>query len=268
MTHNVLERNNVNIFGHGSQTIVFAHGFGCDQAMWRLVVPRFEERYRIVLFDYVGSGKSRLDAYDPAKYGDLNGYAQDVLDVMEALELRDVIFVGHSVSGMIGMLASIREPRYFERIVMLGPSPRYMNDLPDYYGGFDKRDIDELLAMMQMNFIGWASYLAPIVMQNAERTELAAELEEAFCSRDPQIARQFAEVTFMSDCRLSLQQSEVPTLIVQCADDSISPAEVGEYLHDHLKNSKLERMSARGHYPHLSHPEETARVIHAYLAGA
>jgi len=266
MTVDVLVRNNVKVFGTGSQTIVFAHGFGCDQDMWRYIVPSFEGNYRIVLFDYVGSGRSTINDYDPSKYNDLQGYAQDVLEVMEALDLRDTIFVGHSVSSMIGMLASIRSPHYFNHIVMLGPSPRYMNDLPDYYGGFDKNDIEELLTMMQMNFVGWASYLAPIVMQNADRKELAEELEKSFCSRDPHIARQFAEVTFMSDCRISLQDATIPTLILQCSDDSIAPVEVGDYLHAHLKNSRLRQMSAKGHYPHLSHPEETSQFIKEYLA--
>ncbi|MBM7567552.1 alpha/beta fold hydrolase [Paenibacillus sacheonensis] len=268
MNIDVLARNNVNVFGSGSQTIVFAHGFGCDQEMWRLMVPGFVDHYRIVLFDYVGSGQSRIGDYDAAKYNSLHGYAQDVLDVMETLELRDAIFVGHSVSSMIGMLASIRDPKFFDRIVMLGPSPRYMNDPPAYYGGFDKQDIDELLTMMQLNFVGWASYLAPIVMQNADRKELTEELERSFCSRDPHIARQFAEVTFRSDCRASLPQATVPSLILQCADDSISPFEVGDYLHARLQNSWLERMTARGHYPHLSHPEETTRLIKSYLARA
>lgn len=159
MTVDILQRNNVKVIGTGSQTIVFAHGFGCDQDMWRYIVPSFIDNYQIVLFDYVGSGDSQIKYYDSKKYSDLQGYAQDVLDIMEALDLRNTIFVGHSVSSMIGMLASIRSPQYFERIVMLGPSPRYVNDLPSYYGGFDKSDIDELLDMMQMNFIGWASYL-------------------------------------------------------------------------------------------------------------
>jgi len=268
MTVDVLVRNNVKVLGTGSQTIVFAHGFGCDQDMWRYIVPSFEDNYRIVLFDYVGSGRSTINDYDPNKYNELDGYAQDVLEVMEALDLSETIFVGHSVSGMIGMLASIRCPQYFKHIIMLGPSPRYMNDLPDYYGGFDKSDIEELLTMMQMNFVGWASYLAPIVMQNADRTELAEELEKSFCSRDPHIARQFAEVTFMSDCRTSLQNATVPTLILQCSDDSIAPVEVGDYLHAHLKNSSLRHMSAKGHYPHLSHPEETSQFIKEYLASA
>jgi len=268
MTIDIQIRNNVKIFGNGEQPIVFAHGFGCDQEMWRYIVPSFEEDYRVVLFDYVGSGESQLAYYNRDKYNSLQGYADDVIDIMETLNLQNAIFVGHSVSGMIGMLASIREPEYFERIVMLGPSPRYMNDLPDYYGGFEKHEIKELLNMMEMNFIGWASYLAPIVMQNADRKELSEELEKSFCSRDPHIARQFAEVTFMSDCREDLVEASVPSLILQCADDSIAPVEVGDYLHAHLKNSTLQQMCARGHYPHLSHPEETTRLIKQYLASA
>ncbi|MBE7682330.1 MULTISPECIES: alpha/beta fold hydrolase [Paenibacillus] len=268
MTVDVLVRNNVKVFGSGSRTMVFAHGFGCDQDMWRYIVPGFSENYQIVLFDYVGSGQSQINYYDAHKYSDLRGYATDVLEIMEALQLRDAIFVGHSVSSMIGMLASIQAPQYFKSIVMLGPSPRYVNDLPNYYGGFDRRDIDELLEMMQLNFIGWASYLAPIVMQNAERKELTDELEKSFCSRDPHIARQFAEVTFLSDCREELEQVSVPTLILQCSDDSIAPVEVGDYLHAHLKNSMLQQMTAKGHYPHLSQPEETIRLIKNYLTSA
>ncbi|MDN8588448.1 alpha/beta hydrolase [Chryseobacterium mucoviscidosis] len=265
MTVDVLVRNNVKVLGTGGQTIVFAHGFGCDQDMWRYIVPSFMDNYRVVLFDYVGSGQSQIDYYDADKYSSLQGYAQDVLEIMEALNLRDVVFVGHSVSSMIGMLASIQAAEYFRRIVMLGPSPRYVNDLPNYYGGFDRRDIDELLEMMQMNFVGWASYLAPIVMQNPERKELTVELEKSFCSRDPHIARQFAEVTFFSDCRDDLERASVPTLILQCSDDSIAPVEVGDYLHAHLKNSRLLQMTAKGHYPHLSQPEETSRFIKDYL---
>lgn len=268
MTMDVLVRNNVKVLGSGSQTIVFAHGFGCDQDMWRYIVPSFTENYRVVLFDYVGSGESQINYYDAVKYSNLQGYAQDVLEIMEALQLRDTIFVGHSVSSMIGMLASIQNPQYFKQIVMLGPSPRYVNDLPNYYGGFDRNDIDELLEMMQMNFIGWASYLAPIVMNNPERKELTEELEKSFCSRKPHIARQFAEVTFLSDCRIELERATVPTLILQCSDDSIAPVEVGDYLHAHLKNSRLQQMTAKGHYPHLSQPEETIRMIKDYLTSA
>ncbi|MFC5703298.1 alpha/beta fold hydrolase [Cohnella faecalis] len=265
MTIDILERNNVKILGNGTKPIVFAHGFGCDQDMWRYIVPNFESDYRVILFDYVGSGKSQLDHYDANKYNDLQGYAQDVLEIMDALELRNAIFVGHSVSSMIGLLASNRDSKYFERIVMLGPSPRYINDLPDYYGGFNRNEIDELLTMMQMNFIGWASYLAPIAMQNSERQDLTDELEKSFCSRDPHIARQFAEVTFLSDCRGDLPFAPVPSLILQCSDDSIAPIEVGNYLHAHLKDSTLQLMNAKGHYPQLSHPEETTALIKNYL---
>ncbi|MGO4109484.1 alpha/beta fold hydrolase [Paenibacillus sp. YAF4_2] len=266
MNTDILTRNNVKVFGQGKQTIVFAHGFGCDQDMWRYMVPFFQKDYRIVLFDYVGSGSSQINYYNSDKYNRLEGYAEDVLDIMDTLQMEDAIFVGHSVSGMIGMLASIRESKYFERIIMLGASPRYVNDLPDYYGGFHRDEINELLQMMQMNFIGWASYLAPIVMQNDNRKELSNELEKSFCSRDPHIARQFAEVTFLSDYREELEHSSIPTLILQCSDDSISPPEVGDYLHAHLRNSTLRQMQATGHYPHLSHPEETTKYIKDYLA--
>ncbi|WP_256761690.1 alpha/beta fold hydrolase [Cohnella sp. WQ 127256] len=268
MATNIIARNNVKVFGKGEQPIVFAHGFGCDQEMWRYVTPEFEENYRVILFDYVGSGESSLNDYDPVRYGHLNGYAQDVLEIAEALELRNAIFVGHSVSGMIGMLASIVNSDYFDHLIMLGPSPCYLNELPEYYGGFDRKDIQELLTMMEMNFTGWASYLAPIVMNNPERMELSDELEQSFCSRDPVIARQFAEVTFYSDCRRELNKASVPSLILQCSDDSIAPKEVGDYLHEHLKNSTLQLMQAKGHYPHLSHPEETSQLIKEYLTSA
>ncbi|QJD88209.1 alpha/beta fold hydrolase [Cohnella herbarum] len=265
MNKSILSRNNVTIVGKGERPMVFAHGFGCDQEMWRHVAPAFEEDYKVILFDYVGSGKSNLNDYDPGRYGHLNGYAQDVLEIAESLDLRDAVFVGHSVSGMIGTLASIRNSDYFGQLIMLGPSPRYLNDLPDYLGGFDRNDILELLTMMEMNFTGWASYLAPIVMNNPERGELAVELERTFCSRDPAIARQFAEVTFFSDCREQLEKVTVPSLILQCSEDSIAPKEVGDYLHAHLKNSTLKLMRAKGHYPHLSHPEETVQLITEYL---
>jgi sigma-B regulation protein RsbQ len=265
MTKNILTRNNVRITGKGERPMIFAHGFGCDQEMWRYVAPAFEEDYRVILFDYVGSGKSNLNDYDPNRYGRLNGYAKDVLEIAEALDLRDAVFVGHSVSGMIGTLASISESDYFGQLIMLGPSPCYLNDVPDYYGGFDRKDIQELLTMMEMNFAGWASYLAPIVMNNPERGELADELEKTFCSRDPVIARQFAEVTFFSDCRDELSKVTVPSLILQCSEDSIAPKEVGDYLHAHLKLSTLKLMRAKGHYPHLSHPEETTHLMKAYL---
>jgi len=266
MTNAISLRNNVKISGEGNRPIVFAHGFGCDQTMWRYVAPEFEKDYKVVMFDYVGSGRSDQDAYSADRYGTLDGYAQDVLEIAEELALRDAIFVGHSVSGMIGTLASIARPELFGRMVMIGSSPRYLNDLPDYYGGFDESDIRGLLGMMEMNFMGWAGYLAPLALNNPNRSDLSDELERSFSSREPEIARQFAEATFFLDCREQLPRVTVPSLILQCAEDSIAPREVGEYLHSHLGNSTLTPMQAKGHYPHLSHPEETTRLIKAYLA--
>ncbi len=245
--------------------MIFAHGFGCDQNMWRFVTPAFEDDYRIVLFDYVGSGRSDLRAYSPERYGDLNGYAQDVLDVCAELELTDVIFVGHSVSGVIGMLASIREPERFDRLILVGPSPCYFNDPPAYRGGFERADIEGLLETMEKNYIGWANFLAPAIMKNPDRPELAEELEASFCSTDPVIARRFAEATFFADNRADLARVRVPSLIMQCSEDMIAPNEVGEYVHRELPGSTLRVMRATGHCPHMSHPEETIEVIREYL---
>lgn len=266
MTQNILVRNNVRVFGKGTQPMMFAHGFGCDQNMWRFVTPAFEEDYQIVLFDYVGSGKSDLHAYDPGRYGDLNGYAQDVLDICAALELTDLIYVGHSVSSVIGMLASIQEPARFERLILIGPSPCYINDPPAYIGGFERADIEGLLDVMEKNYIGWANFLAPVVMKNQERPELTRELEESFCSTDPKIARRFAEATFFSDNRSDVPKVKTPSLIMQCSEDAIAPLEVGEYLQRHLPQSTLRIMKATGHCPHMSHPEETLQIIKEYLA--
>jgi sigma-B regulation protein RsbQ len=265
MSEDILKRNNVKVSGRGRRPLLFAHGFGCDQNMWRFVAPAFEEEYRVVLFDYVGSGRSDLSAYDPEKYSSLAGYAEDVLDVCHALALRGVVFVGHSVSSVIGMLASIREPELFARLVLIGPSPCYVNCPPDYHGGFERADIEGLLDLMDKNYIGWASFLAPVVAKNPERPEVARELEESFCSTDPRVMRRFAEATFLADNRKDLASVRVPALIMQCAEDSIAPAAVGEYLSRHLRGSRLRQLAATGHCPHMSHPEETVRVIKEYL---
>ena len=261
----VLVRNNVKVTGKGDKTIVFAHGFGCDQSMWRYIVPFFEGNYRVVLFDYVGSGNSDLTAYDFEKYSTLHGYVQDILDVIEALDLKEVIFIGHSVSSMIGMLATIERPDYFEKLIMVGPSPRYLNEGDNYHGGFEKSDVEDLLAMMEMNFVGWASFMAPLAMKNPEVPELSIELEKSFNSSNPLITRQFAETTFFSDHRTDLVKATVPTLILQCSDDSIVPIEVGQYLQHNMKNSTLRLIEAKGHYPHISHPKETVSCINEFL---
>jgi sigma-B regulation protein RsbQ len=247
--------------------MLFAHGFGCDQNMWRFITPAFERDYKVVLFDYIGSGKSDLSAYDPQRYSTLEGYAQDVLDVCAALDLRDVIFVGHSVSSMVGVLAAKREPERFSRLLMVGPSPRYIND-EGYVGGFERADIEGLLELMDKNYIGWASFLAPVIMKNEERPELTQELQESFCSTDPKIARRFAETTFFADNRTDLTDVPVPSLIMQCAEDAIAPVEVGHYLYRTMPKSTLRLMKATGHCPHVSHPEETIEAMKEYLAAS
>src|ERR1044071_4483998 len=267
MTSQVLTRNNVHVSGSGTQPMLFAHGFGCDQNMWRFITPAFERDYKLVLFDYVGAGKSDVTAFDANRYSTLNGYAQDVLDVCEALDLRDVIFVGHSVSSMIGVLAAERQPERFSRLVMVGPSPRYIND-DGYVGGFERADIEGLLDLMDRNYMGWASTLAPVIMKNDERPELSKELNDSFCSTDPKIARRFAEATFFADNRADLAGVRVPSLIMQCSDDAIAPSEVGRYLARELKNSTLYEMQATGHCPHVSHPVETIDAIQRYLTSA
>jgi sigma-B regulation protein RsbQ len=265
MPVDIRTRNNVTVRGAGSQPMLFAHGFGCDQNMWRFVTPAFEPDYRVILFDYVGSGKSDWSAYDPNRYGTLDGYVRDVLEICAELDLRDIIFVGHSVSSMIGLLAANEEPERFAKLIMVGPSPRYIND-SGYIGGFERADIEGLLDTMERNYLGWASFLTPVIMKNPERPELTKELEASFCSTDPDIARRFAEATFYADNRADLSKVKVPALVMQCSDDAIAPLSVGEYTHRNLPGSTFRVMTATGHCPHMSHPEETIRVIREYLA--
>ena len=268
MTSDILLRNNVKVLGEGTQPILFAHGFGCDQNMWRLIVPAFLADYRVILFDYVGAGKSDWSAYQPERYSSLDGYARDILDVCETLDLTEVIFVGHSVSGMIGMLAAIQAPGRFAHLILVSPSPSYLNDLPHYRGGFERGEIEGLLGLMEKNYMGWANMLAPLIMQNADRPELTQELEQSFCSTDPIIARRFAEVTFFSDNRKDLPNVSVPSLILQATVDAIAPVEVGQYMHHHMPVSTLQLMPVTGHCPHMSHPQETIQQIKEYLSTA
>ena len=261
---NVVQRNNVKVSGRGTRPMLFAHGFGCDQNMWRLVTPAFEADYRIVLFDHVGAGRSDLGAYDRTRYGRLEGYAEDVLEICAALDLKDVVFVGHSVSAMIGVLAAVMDPGRFARLVLVGPSPRYVND-GDYVGGFSREDIDGLLDVLDNNYLGWSRSMAPAIMGNPDRPELAEELTNSFCRTDPDIARHFARVTFLSDNRRDLPKLAVPSLILQCAEDAIAPAAVGEYVHRQLGDSRLVYLAATGHCPNLSAPEETIATIRAFL---
>lgn len=261
----IVSRHNVHVSGHAdAQPMLFAHGFGCDQNMWRHVYPAFADDYRIVLFDYVGAGNSDLAAYDADRYASLDGYASDVIELCRALELQDVIFVGHSVSAMIGLLAAKRAPELFARLIMVGPSPRYIDDT-GYRGGFSAQDIDELLDSLASNYLGWSSAMAPVIMGQPDRPELGGELTESFCRTDPEIARRFARVTFTSDNRNDLERVSTPTLVLQCQNDVIAPVAVGEYVRDHMPNATLTMLDATGHCPNLSAPAETAAAISAYL---
>ena len=260
---NVLSRNNVRTSGSG-RPIMFAHGFGCDQNMWRFVAPAFSDAHRVILFDHVGAGGSDLSAYDRRKYGSLDGYATDVLEICGALDLTDVVFVGHSVSAMIGVLAARREPQRFGALILIGPSPRYIDE-DGYVGGFSRADLEGLLGSLDSNYLGWSSAIAPAIMGNPDRPELSTELTNSFCRTDPEIAAQFARVTFFSDNRDDLGAITVPTLILQCSDDIIAPAAVGEYVHRAIASSRLVYLRATGHCPNLSAPEETTAAIRDFL---
>ena len=261
----VIRRNNVKVAGRGDTPMLFAHGFGCDQNMWRFVAPEFEPSHRVVLFDHVGAGSSDVSAYDRRKYATLDGYATDVLDICRELQLSDVVFVGHSVSGMIGVLAAGREPDRFKALVLVGPSARYIDDV-DYFGGFSRQDIEGLLGSLDSNYLGWSSSMAPVIMGNADRPELGRELTNSFCRTDPEIAAHFARVTFFSDNRQDLGSVRTPTLIMQCSDDVIAPYAVGEYIKDHIPGSQLVVLEATGHCPNLSAPDETTAAIKTFLA--
>ncbi|MGW6289140.1 alpha/beta fold hydrolase [Streptomyces sp. NPDC055107] len=257
----IRRRNNVTVAGRAdAPVLLLAHGFGCDQNMWRLVAPTLAEDYRLVLFDYVGSGRADPSAWDEQRYSSLEGYAQDVLEVCEELDLRDVTFVGHSVSAMVGVLAAARAPQRLSRLVMVAPSPCYIDD-DGYRGGFSAKDIDELLESLESNYLGWSAAMAPVIMGNADRPELGEELTASFCATDPDMARVFARTTFLSDSRQDLKTVTVPTLVLECEQDVIAPREVGAYVRDTIPGSRLVTLRATGHCPQLSAPQATAAAI-------
>ncbi|WP_030378257.1 MULTISPECIES: alpha/beta fold hydrolase [unclassified Streptomyces] len=265
----VRARNHVTVTGRADgPVLVLAHGFGCDQNMWRLVVPVLERDFRVVLFDHVGAGRSDMSAWSEARYARLDGYAQDVLDVCRELDAGPVVFVGHSVSAMMGVLAAAQEPEHFAGLVLLTPSPCYIDDpATGYRGGFSTEDIDELLESLDSNYLGWSAAMAPVIMGNAERPELGQELTNSFCRTDPKIARVFARVTFLSDNRDDLARVTLPTLIAQCSHDAIAPPEVGSFVHSRIAGSELVTLAATGHCPQLSAPEATAAAIASFAAG-
>ena len=258
-------RHNVRVTGRtDGQPMLFAHGFGCDQNMWRFVAPAFEDEFRVILFDHVGSGGSDLAAYDPDRYSSLAGYAEDVLALCEALQLQDVVFVGHSVSAMIGVVANLAAPDLFDKLVLIGPSPRYIDD-EGYLGGFAPEDIDELLASLDSNYLGWSQAMAPVIMGNPERPELGDELTDSFCRTDPAIAKRFARATFLADNRVDLERVTTPTLILQCRDDVIAPLAVGDFVHGAISGSELVVLDAVGHCPNLSAPAATIDAIAGFV---
>jgi sigma-B regulation protein RsbQ len=257
----VATRHNVAVRGRvGGPPMLFAHGFGCDQNMWRYVAPAFEAEHQVVLFDHLGAGGSDLAAYDDERHGSLDGYAHDVLEICRELELRDVIFVGHSVSAMIGVLAAVEEPERFAKLVLVSPSPRYTDD-DGYHGGFAPADIDELLESLDSNYLGWSTTMAPVIMGNPDRPELGEELTASFCRTDPRIARRFAHVTFTSDNRADLARVTTPTLVLQCTEDVIAPVSVGEFVRDAVPGAQMVLLEATGHCPNLSAPEATVAAI-------
>ncbi len=264
--NSIAKRSHVHSAGAGDLTLLFAHGFGCDQNMWRFVAPRFEASCRVVMFDYVGSGHSDLSAYVPQRYRHLQGYAQDIQEICVDLKLQDVVLVEHSVSCMIGLLASLAMPERVRAHIMLGPSPCFLNHPPDYAGGFERSDLEELLNLMDKNYIGWAHHLAPIVMGLQETEPLSGELAESFCSTDPVVAKAFARATFMSDCRELLPQALHPALILQSEVDSLASIEVGRYVHEHMPGSEMQILPARGHCAHMTDPDLVVAAIEAYLA--
>jgi sigma-B regulation protein RsbQ len=261
---NVQRRNNVRVQGDGPATFVFAHGFGCDQNMWRFIAPKYAQRFRTVLFDLVGSGESELSAYDREKYSSLQGHAQDVVEIVQEFARGPVVFVGHSVSAMIGLLADLRQPGLIAGQVMVGPSPCYLND-GDYIGGFERKDIDSLLDTLESNYLGWASNMAPAIMGAPTQPELGVELTNSFCRTDPEIAKHFARVTFLSDNRADVPRLKTPTLILQCSEDLIAPRTVGEYMHRMLPQSALVIIDNVGHCPHMSAPGPSTQAIDRFV---
>ena len=260
----VQERFNISMSGRGSQALLFAHGYGCDQSMWRFVTPAFEDQYRIILFDLAGSGRAEPSAYSWTRHSSLHGYAMDILEIVRGLALDQVVFVGHSVSAMIGVLAANMQPDRFDRLIMIGPSPCYIND-GEYTGGFSRADIEGLVDAVDSNYLGWASSMAPVIMGTPERPELIDELRNSFCRTQPDVARAFAKVTFLSDNRSDLQELQISSLVIQVTDDVIAPVAVGRYVQSQVRDCELELLDTRGHCPHLSAPELTIAAMQAFL---
>lgn len=264
MNDTIIDRNNIHILGKGNIPMLFLHGYGCDQQMWRFVYPASEDDYKVILMDHVGSGKSDLEAYDFEKYSSLNGYADDLLEIIEAFQLKETIIVAHSVSAMIALLAAAERPSLFSKLILLGPSPCYINK-PPYHGGFSQDDIDELVSTLESNYLGWSSFITPVIIGDSNQKEYAEELKNSFCSMNPTIAKHFAKVTFLSDNREDLKRVKTPALIIQTNPDVIAPVQVGQYVHQNLFGSTYVEIPTTGHCPHLTAPNEVIFSIKKYL---
>ncbi len=266
MKHPLVRRNNINIIGDGPETLVFIHGYGCDQNMWRFVTPAFQQNFKIVLLDLVGCGKSDERAFNPEKYSCLNGYVADIIEICDAFKFENITLVGHSVSAIIAGLASIQRPDLFNKLIMVCPSPRYVNEEESgYIGGFNQHDIVDMLCTLQNNYLGWSSAIAPVIIGDSNYTEFSKELANSFCRNNPEIAKHFAEVTFTGDNRSDLKNILVPTLILQTKHDVIAPVEVGIYVHEQIKGSILKILDTSGHCPHLTIPEATIDAMAGFL---
>lgn len=265
MSDAVIRRHAVSLSGSGEQTLVFAHGFGCEQTVWSGIAPAFELGYRVLLFDHAGAGRSDPQLYNPERHQSLYAYAEDVVAMLRGLRLRRTLFVGHSVSGMIALLAAKLAPELFDKVVAIAASPRYIDDPPDYRGGYTREEIAELLHMMDRNFVAFAQFFAPLAMKNADRPELSLDFAQRLSANDPTIACSFARAVFLSDHRADLPDVTVRTMIVECADDDVVPSCVGAYLHAHLPDSSRHALAATGHCPHISHPRQTIALLHELL---
>ncbi|MBB6453124.1 sigma-B regulation protein RsbQ [Salirhabdus euzebyi] len=265
MAKSVLTRNNVTVKGEGEQPIIFASGFGFDQTVWSSVSNSFEQDFQIIQYDYVGFGDSDIAAYDQAKYSTLSGYVSDLLEIFDELKINNAIFVGHSIGSMIGILASTKRPELFSKLVLIGPSPYFLNEPPTYYGGFDKDDLDHLIDMMEKNYLEWVSNIAPTITNDPNRLDVTMDIEDRFYANNPTITRQFAEVIFFGDNRPFLPKVTVPSLIIQCSNDVFVPDSVAEYMKVNLPNATITYSNSIGHCPHLSHPEKTVKLIKEYI---
>lgn len=263
----VIEQNNVTQSGiDNGPAMIFVHGFGCDQSMWREVAPKFAEGHRVITYDLTGMGQSDLSAYDPHRYGDLRAHAEDLRGIVDALRLDEVVLVGHSVGATIALLAAIEVPEKISRLVLISPSPCFVDDaVSSYRGGFSREDLEGLIAFLDENHMGWSAQMAPTIVGQPEGAVATDELTQSFCRTDPKIAQHFARVTFLSDERKAFEHATRPSLILHCKHDALVPMEVAEWMKDRTPMVTLELLDATGHCPHMTVPHDVVAAMQTYL---